>query len=34
MSDKIQQLINDLTADIIDIYDIRIPICNMNRSIR
>lgn len=30
MSDKIQQLINDLTADIIDIYDIHIPICNMN----
>lgn len=26
MSDKIQRLINDLTADIIDIYDIHIPI--------
>lgn len=30
MSDKIQQLINDLSADIIDIYDIRIPICDIN----
>lgn len=30
MSDKIQQLINNLTADIIDIYDIHIPIHDMN----
>ena len=30
MSDKIQRLINDLTADIIDIYDIHIPIHNIN----
>lgn len=30
MSDKIQQLINDITADIIDIYDIHIPIHDMN----
>lgn len=30
MSDKTQRLINDLTADIIDIYDIHIPIFNMN----
>lgn len=30
MSDKIQQLINDLSADIIDIYDIHIPIHNIN----
>lgn len=30
MSDKIQQLINDLSADIIDIYDIHIPIHDMN----
>lgn len=30
MSDKIQQLINDLSADIIDTYDIHIPIYDMN----
>lgn len=30
MSDKIQRLINDLTTDIIDIYDIHIPICDIN----
>ena len=30
MSDKIQQLINDLSADIIDIYDIHMPICDIN----
>lgn len=30
MSDKIQQLINDLSADIIDIYDIHIPIRDIN----
>lgn len=30
MSDKIQQLINDLSADIIDTYDIHIPIHDMN----
>lgn len=30
MSNKIQRLINDLTADIIDIYDIHIPIYDMN----
>ena len=30
MSDKIQRLINNITNDIIDIYDIHIPICNMN----
>lgn len=30
MSDKIQQLINDLSADIIDTYDIHIPINDMN----
>ena len=30
MSDKIQQLINDLSADIIDTYDIHIPIRDVN----
>ena len=30
MSDKIQRLINNITNDIIDIYDIHIPICTMN----
>lgn len=30
MSDKTQQLINDLSADIIDIYDIHIPIRDIN----
>lgn len=30
MSDKIQRLINDLSADIIDIYDIHIPIRDIN----
>lgn len=30
MSDKIQQLINDLSTDIIDTYDIHIPIHDMN----
>lgn len=30
MNDKIQQLINDLSADIIDTYDIHIPIYDMN----